>query len=179
VSGSIIPAHRKPPGQAHGHRRHDANIIPLAAMPPAPPRCPAGLLAGTRRRWDAFWASPSAHAVDPDADLGRLERWIRQVDEYERVRRVVISARLVTGSMGQPVLNPLWAALAQLETQIAKAEDHFGMTPMSRLRLGITAAAGGVAAERARSAAIRATVTADDDDDRRAQVLGISRERQP
>jgi P27 family predicted phage terminase small subunit len=171
---SLLPPHRKPSGQAHGHRRHEENVVQLASAAPARPRPPSGLLTPTRQRWDAFWRSPSAYAVDADADLGRLERWIRHVDEHERVRRVVVRSRLIKGSQDQWVANPLIGYLAQLEAQITKAEDHFGMTPMSRLRLGITAAAGRVAAERARAAAVRATVTADDDD-RRAQVLGISR----
>jgi P27 family predicted phage terminase small subunit len=135
-------------------------------------------LASSRRRWDAFWSSASARAVDPDSDAGRLIRWIQQVDEYERVRRVITAGprgtRLVEGSQRQPVLNPLIPYLAELERQIAKAEDHFGMTPMSRLRLGITAAAGQVAAQRAREAqrADAAAAAGADDDTRRAAVLG-------
>lgn len=48
--------------------------------------------------------------------------------------------------MGQPVLNPLFGYLAQLEGQIARAEEAFGMTPMARHKLGSAAAAGSAAA---------------------------------
>jgi hypothetical protein len=34
--------------------------------------------------WDVFWRFEVAGAVDLDSDLGRLKRWIRDVDEYER-----------------------------------------------------------------------------------------------
>lgn len=46
----------------------------------------------------------------------------------------------VTGSQGQPVVNPLARRLADLETQIARAEVQFGMTPKARADLGLSAA---------------------------------------
>jgi P27 family predicted phage terminase small subunit len=128
--------HRKPPGTALGHRRHTVTVLPPPAQQP-PPACPPGLLKATRDRWDAFWDSSVAAVVDHDADLPRLHRWIRATDEYDRVAKVCRQARIVRGSMGQPVLNPLFAYLAQLEQQIRSAETEFGMTPMSRIRLGI------------------------------------------
>jgi phage terminase small subunit len=50
---------------------------------------------------------------------------------------VVREARLVKGSMGQPVLNPLVGYLAQLEAMITRTEKEFGMTPMARTRLDL------------------------------------------
>jgi P27 family predicted phage terminase small subunit len=97
------------------------------------------LLKVSRDRWRAFWASPPARQVDLQADLGRLERWIQAVDEYERTAKVVRRVRIVKGSMGQMVLNPLVSYLALLEGQIARAEADFGMSPAARKRLAITA----------------------------------------
>jgi P27 family predicted phage terminase small subunit len=96
------------------------------------PDPPAGLLKPSRDRWHGFWASEVARAIDPQSDLPALERWIKATDEYDRVAKVVKKSRLVKGSMGQPVANPLLGYLAQLEGQIAKAEAAFGMTPIAR-----------------------------------------------
>ncbi len=101
------------------------------------PKPPAGLLKKTRERWEAYWLSPVSKAVDPGADGGRLERWIRAVDEWHRVGETFRGSRIVKGSMGQPVLNPLATYLATLETTIARAEQELGLTPMARAKLGI------------------------------------------
>ena len=101
----------------------------------SPPKPPTGLLASSRVRWRQFWESQSAKVVDLDSDLPRLIRWIQAADEYDRAAKVVRDTRLVKGSMGQPVLNPLVAYLIHLDTLISRAETEFGMTPAARLRL--------------------------------------------
>lgn len=107
-------------------------------MTSAKPEPPEGLLASSVERWDAFWSSAVAAKVDPASDLSRLVRWIHQSDEYDRVSAACRDARLVKGSTGQPVLNPLIGYLAQLEAQLARTEAEFGMTPASRSRLPVT-----------------------------------------
>lgn len=101
----------------------------------SPPKPPAGLLKPSRDRWRQFWESPAAQAVSVESDLPRLVRWIQATDEYDRAAKVVRTSRLVRGSMGQPVLNPLVAYLIHLDGLISKAEGEFGMTPMARQRL--------------------------------------------
>jgi P27 family predicted phage terminase small subunit len=101
------------------------------------PDAPEGLLQAARGRWDAFWASPAAQKVNVESDLPRLTRWIEQTDEYDRVAKVCRKTRLVKGSMGQPVLNPLFSYLAQLDAQIVRTEADFGMTPLARRRLAV------------------------------------------
>jgi P27 family predicted phage terminase small subunit len=101
----------------------------------SPPRPPAGLLKTSRDRWAEFWASHAAQAVDTESDLPVLVRWIQAADEYDRAAKVVRTARLVKGSTGQPVLNPLVTYLVHLEGVMARAEAQFGMTPASRLLL--------------------------------------------
>lgn len=99
------------------------------------PDPPAGLLKAARDRWEAWWTSPAAGDVDLSSDLPRLIRWIEQTDEYDRVAAVVRKTRLVKGSQGQPVANPLIGYLGQLEGQITRAETDFGMSPLARHRL--------------------------------------------
>lgn len=101
----------------------------------SPPKPPAGLLASSRARWRQFWDSAAAQVIDLDSDMPRLLRWIQAADEYDRTAKVVRDARLVKGSMGQPVLNPLVAYLIHLDTLISRAETEFGMTPAARMRL--------------------------------------------
>jgi P27 family predicted phage terminase small subunit len=101
----------------------------------SPPKPPAGLLKPSRDRWAQFWESRAALAVDPASDMPRLIRWIQASDEYDRTAKVVRQTRLVKGSMGQPVLNPLVAYLIHLDTLISRAEADFGMTPAARMRL--------------------------------------------
>ena len=99
------------------------------------PKPPAGLLASSRARWRQFWDSPSAALVNTESDLPRLVRWIQAADEYDRAAKVVRTSRLVKGSMGQPVLNPLIGYLVHLEGVMTRAEAEFGMTPLARIRL--------------------------------------------
>ena len=109
---------------------------------PIPP-APGGLQAKSVERWEAFWRSKLAGYVDVGSDLHRLERWIADVDEFDRLRAAYDKERIVAGSMGQPRLNPIAGRLKDLERQIRDAEDQFGMTPAARLKLGISFGAGG------------------------------------
>ena len=126
---------RKPGGSAQGHR--DRPVLALVGGIASVPDPPAGLLKRTVGRWTALWGSEVAKAVELDSDGYRLERWIRDVDEYERSLSAFRKERLVVGSQGQPRLNPLAARLKDLEATIRETERDFGMTPMARLRLGI------------------------------------------
>jgi P27 family predicted phage terminase small subunit len=103
----------------------------------SPPKPPAGLLKPSRDRWRQFWDSPAAAAVNVESDLPRLVRWIQATDEYDRAAKVVRSSRLVRGSMGQPVLNPLVAYLIHLDGILTRTEKEFGMTPAARKRLNL------------------------------------------
>jgi P27 family predicted phage terminase small subunit len=101
------------------------------------PKAPRGLLESSRKRWAAYWSSAVAQAADRVVDLHRVERWIRAVDEYERVLPVFRKTRLVKNAPGSVVLNPLAGYLNQLEAVIQRAETDLGLTPVARLRLGI------------------------------------------
>ena len=128
---------RKPPGKALGHRRHDFIVLEGGNETPVP-KPPTGLLVSSERRWAAFWRSGVAEVIDPAADLPRLERWIKDSDEFTRVSRDVDRiGRMVLGSMGQPVLNPLYVLLRDLDERLRRAETEFGMTPKARLALGL------------------------------------------
>ncbi len=73
---------------------------------PAPPP-PAGMLDTYEAKWAAFWSSPLVAVVVPELDLDTIETLFRLRDERERALRAGRRKRLVPGSQGQPVLNPL------------------------------------------------------------------------
>lgn len=101
------------------------------------PEPPSGTRPWARKRWEAFWRSDAAQLVDLDADLNRLHRWIQQVDQYDAVIEELGTEWVVRGAMGGDVLNPLVRVMGQLETQLARAEAEFGMTPLARKRLAM------------------------------------------
>jgi phage terminase small subunit len=76
--------------------------------------------------------------VDLDAEGEALRHRILCVDEREKLRAATVRAPLVKGSHEQLILNPLVRRIRELNREIARAEEHFGMTPLARLRLGVT-----------------------------------------
>jgi P27 family predicted phage terminase small subunit len=129
------------------------------------PEPPDGLLKTTTDRWHEFWSSPLAKVVNPGTDIAALERLFTLYDDRERARRACKGEWLVRGSQGQPRLNPLASLIAQCDAEIRQLEDRFGLSPRSRLQLGVQFG------EAARSldglnSALTADLEADDDDPR-------------
>ena len=104
-----------------------------------PPDAPKGLLQATGRAWTAFGESPAGGTAHPGRSHPSLARLFSLYDERERaLRGFRRRRRLVLGSTGQPVLNPLFGAMeATGQPQILVIEDRFGLSPISRLRLGV------------------------------------------
>jgi hypothetical protein len=129
---------QKPPGELVYRRGGRAKpLVPVAAANVAPP-LPDGLGDYAAAVWSAFWASRVSGAIDLLADGEALRHWILCVDEREKLRAATVRAPLVKGSHEQLMLNPLFRRLRELNREIARAEEHFGMTPLARLRLGVT-----------------------------------------
>ena len=138
---------RKLPGErVDARRQREAPAIVVPSAPPdafiipEPPEHANGDGIGDRALllWDAFWLSPSARVVE----LSGVERyvvddWIRAVDELETIERVIRDARLVQGSTGQPVLNPLHARAQAMRQVIDRCQQKLGLSPQDRARLGI------------------------------------------
>lgn len=108
-----------------------------------PPVCPAKLagvvpLKATVEAWDRLWRSDVVTVVDLLSDLEAVIRWASLLDERERALRAFRRSRLVEGSQGQPVLNPLWAVVQSCDRELRALEDRIGLSPKARLQLGIT-----------------------------------------
>lgn len=144
---------RKPIEQRQGHREHRGFTVVAApeieTIVPALPKELRRPLASTVERWNEYWQSPVAQIAmqSGGVDLGGLYRWITSVDEWTRAMRTFRMKRIVEGSMGQPTLNPLATYIASREAAIKAAEDAYGLTPMSRLKLGIAVGQAKLTAE--------------------------------
>ena len=91
----------------------------------------------TKLWWEDFWNSDLASAVDTKSDQSAVYRLATLIDERERVYKQAKKDRLVVGSQGQVVLNPLYSAMLKLDAEIRQLEDRIGMNPKSRVSLGI------------------------------------------
>lgn len=98
---------------------------------------PGRRLKSTKVAWDAFWDDPMLAPLVRNADMPALVSLFELYDERERAWRAYRSERAVTGSTGQLVVNPFGKHALALQSQIDKLEERFGITPASRLKLGI------------------------------------------
>lgn len=101
---------------------------------PAPP---PGLLDRHRADWKAFWSSPLVRVIVPELDLDGIKTLFMLRDERDRALAAGRKNRLVTGSAGQPVLNPLLQYVTALQQQIRASEDRLAANPKARLILGV------------------------------------------
>lgn len=128
---------RKPPGE--GAKPHKAmklaSVSPLDAVPALVDQ--ADMLAATRKAWTGFWRSPVAATIVQGSDLPALTRMFHLSDELERCRREFRKQRIVEGSQGQMVINPLGPLMLAISKEVRALEDRFGASVVSRLRLSI------------------------------------------
>lgn len=131
---------QKPPGllaYQRGGRGRSLTVVARAERKPPP--TPKGMSPHARKVWRDFFTDWVSDAVNYAADGERLRWWIHCVDEREKLEVIVVNAPLVKGSHGQLMLNPLHRRIDRLTRDIERAEEAFGMTPLSRFRLQLTA----------------------------------------
>lgn len=73
----------------------------------------------------------------PGLDGDTIEMLLRMRDERDTEFRMGKRQRMVMGSQGQPVINPVLAHAMVLQKEIRALEDRLGLNPAARLRLGI------------------------------------------
>lgn len=141
-----MPARKKPPGTQQGHRAGGRGAGGLVLLPrddadrvsvPALPDGAGAFLKASAERWDSFWRSTVSIGLDP-VDLPIVERWILAYDEWRRALSAFRRKRIVQGSTGQAVLNPLSAWVQSREAQLEKAERELAMGLKGRASLGLT-----------------------------------------
>lgn len=129
------PAPKPADERQRRNKRDIGQLVPIesARILPKPPD---GLLAITKVAWEGFWLTPLAQLITA-ADRPALDRLFGLYDELDRIWRFARKHRMVTGSQGQEVLNPLYKEADSLRGEIRALEDRFGLTPMARLKLGV------------------------------------------
>lgn len=147
---------RKPEHKRQGHRVLSGTVLTAqdrsletveAPIPEPPTRLDGGQLADAALlAWDRFWLSDLRGALDGTDGVDRIQvdRWARLLDEHETLWAEVQAERIVSGSKGQPRLNPLHMALAATRKDLERQEGVLGLTPADRARLGITFASAAV-----------------------------------
>ncbi len=135
---------RKRESERKGHRKYETVYIDTTAAGTIDESLPVPtlvdsktMLVSTREAWARFWQSPVAKVLVPASDLPALTRMFHLTDELERCRRAFREQRIVKGSMGQQVVNPLGSFMLSLAKEVRALEDRFGASVVSRLRLSI------------------------------------------
>lgn len=124
------------PGDRRQRRNRGAVVVLGDTLPGDVPAAPTGLLKSTVSKWETFWLSEIARATRAP-HLPIVARLFTLYDERERAFRVVKrDGRLVAGSQGQPVLNPLLKYIATCDTEIRQLEDRLGLSPKGMAALG-------------------------------------------
>jgi P27 family predicted phage terminase small subunit len=144
-----MPAKKKAPGTRIDNRASRQRTH-LTAAPELPaetgqdlaeievPKPPSGLLAASRDQWQIYWASRLARPeLLKEVDQVVVERWIFAYDEWKRAINAVRKNRLVKGSTGQPVANPLMGWAQSREKEMNSCQAELGIGPKSRSSLGL------------------------------------------
>lgn len=147
-----LPAILEDPGQ---------NAPQLAESGPIRPPAPAGLSAAFVQAWDGFWTSPVAQLLDPVSDLPPVTRLFElyqlgqqladvvaanmtnYLDALTRPAGVSASGEISEGDDDPPGIDEkalTYRMRVASETRLL--ESQLGLSPRSRLALGLALAAG-------------------------------------
>jgi Phage terminase, small subunit len=139
--GVVLMTAKKPAAQ----RQRGARTKDVGAVVALVPAQQSPMVAGAdlawrdevRESWAELWSSPLAGQFRP-TDVPALKRLFAYRSQLAEAQDRYAEEPTALGSMGQPVLSPWAAEVHRLEATVQKLEDRFGLTPMSRLRLGVT-----------------------------------------
>ena len=127
---------RQKPANQLVYRRGGRGRVP--ALPPIPTVCPdppPDLGDYALERWSAFWSQPVSGLVDLRRDGGRLDHWIKCIDQRARLWEMWRAMPLLRDANKDLRSNPLYRQIIGLSQEIERAEQKFGMTPLDKMRL--------------------------------------------
>jgi P27 family predicted phage terminase small subunit len=144
---------RKPAAARQNRETRDIGLVrnPSGEVPACPTLAGKEMSTSVRSAWESFWASSIASLV-LEADMVALVRLFECYELRERMMRVWLVEPFVLGSTKQVVAHPASREVASLDARIAALEEDFGITPASRLKLGIVLGAAAKSLEEINSA---------------------------
>lgn len=101
------------------------------------PRPPSGLSAKLRRSWDGLWASPVAQLLDPVSDLPAVTRLFGMYALGDRLDGMIAEAEAAKEYDNATVTTRI-----RISTEARQLEAQLGLSPRSRLALGLALLAG-------------------------------------
>ena len=130
---------KKPPGQKVG--RTPNLVVPMAgnmslALCPAGSDWPESHVV----TWLAFWASPLANTMGETDVPGLYRLWELRIQADAFNGTAAREGYMVEGAKGQPAAHPLLAKAQALLAPIAQLEREYGLTPVAKVRLGLSTA---------------------------------------
>lgn len=165
---------RKPASARQNRETRDIGLVRQVAglVPECPKLAGRQMSVGVREAWEQFWSSDIAGLV-LDADRVALIRLFECYELRARMMRAYMRAPFSTGSTGQMVVHPASKEVASLDARIAGLEQDFGITPASRLKLGVVLGAAAKSLEEMNSGFDDEPSEADDryDDPRRLKAI--------
>lgn len=102
-----------------------------------PPDPPADVGDYAREAWFAFFRSPVSALFDMDVHGEALRHWARLVHQRAWIWEEWRPAPVVKNRDKHIVTNPLWRTVRELDGEILRYEEQFGMTPLAQMRLGV------------------------------------------
>ena len=132
-----MPPRPKPQSQRQRRNAGGLTIVPGRTLSVAPSP-PDGLLPEIEAAWHGYWTSEMAQLVTTQTDLPGLRRLFRYYDDQERAWAIYRANPEVVGSRGQTRISHFARHVRELEPLISALEDRYGLSPRSRLELGVT-----------------------------------------
>lgn len=167
-----MPQLGKPVEDRQGHHADAVELDPNAPVLPSP-KPPSGISLSLKRSWRALWESPVGQFLDPVTDLititrlwqlyglgERLDAMIRQTepDRFTKLalsspdpdaeQKVLIAAHLAA----RQAYNGTVQTRMRVATEVRMLEAQLGLSPRSRLALGLKLLSGKEAAQKAAAA---------------------------
>jgi len=131
-------SNKKTADRRQGRGTSEVGVVAVGDVERPVPVADVAWREATVERWVQFWSSPLASQVEV-SDEGAFRRLFWLYDELDRLRDAIEeTGRVVAGSQGQPRPNPLYKQVESFQAEARQMEDRFGLSPLSRLRLGIT-----------------------------------------
>lgn len=138
-----------PKPEADRQRRNVPDVIPNVSADPATiPPAPTGLGPTLRRAWVGLWTSPIAQLLDPVSDLPVVTRLFQLYRLGERLdARIAANLRALENAdpdaENLPTLDDkMLATRLRVASETRLLEGQIGLSPRSRLALGLALMAG-------------------------------------